>query len=278
MTYLIASMAFVAGFIAGPMVVAFFYTASKFRWFSMVAILGLLAGDVQPVAAQYGRGCYPCRPAYVAPVAVKAVTPNYTTDNHSITYQYTINYAQTPQDQGQTVYGLSTLSQVYGATDLGTLYQQAIRLASDANGYAAQANSGATGLIAQASANQTRIAEIVAKGESVQRAFAAAAPANSATVVTDGFQAQSSASVANVAPLNTGLLESAVRKCQACHAEGTAQQLGGGAVLPAFSAMTDEQKNVMAFRLSTNDAKLRMPKNGTLTDGELKAVLSELLK
>lgn len=247
--------------------------------FSIMVVVWLLPCiHALPAFGQHYRQCVPCYRPYVAPVAIKAVPASYATDNHSVSYAYTINYNHAPQDQGASVYSLSTLSQVYGATDLGTLYQQAIRLASDANGYAAQANSGATGLIAQATASQTRIAEIVAKGEAVQRAFASAAPANSATVVTDGFQAQSSASVANVAPLNTGLLESAVRKCQACHAEGTAQQLGGGAVLPAFSAMTDEQKNVMAFRLSTNDAKLRMPKNGTLTDGELKAVLSELLK
>lgn len=243
--------------------------------FSLAVVLGLLAGGVSHAGGPYRSYCVPCyHPAYVAPV-VKAVTPNYTTDNHSITYQYTINYAQTPQDQGASVYGLSTLSQVYGATDLGTLYQQAIRLASDANTYAAQANSGATGLIAQASANQTRIAEIVAKGEAVQRAFASASPANSATVVTDGYQAQASASVQ---PLNTGLIESVERKCQACHTEATAKANGGGAILPRFSEMTEEQKNVVAFRLSTDNARDRMPKGGNLSSDELKAALAELLK
>lgn len=245
--------------------------------FSLAVVCVLFADGVSHAGGPYRSYCVPCyRPAYVAPV-VKAVTPNYSTDSHAISYTYNIQYAQTPQDQGATVYGLSTLSQVYGATDLGTLYQQAIRLASDANGYAAQANSGATGLIAQAQAGQYRIAEIVAKGEATARAFEAIKPANSATVVTDGFQAQAGAS-AQVQPLNTGIVEGLERKCQVCHAEGNATANGGGAVLPRFSEMTKEQRAVVAYRLSTPDAKEKMPKGGSLTSDELRAAFAELLK
>lgn len=255
---------------------------------------GLLAATMLclPSLAHAGGYCY--TPRYYAPAPVVYTKPAYVAPQPITQISYTYNLTQPAAVQGNTVYGTpasySTLAQVYGQSDLGALYSQAIRLTSDAQTYGAQANAGVQSLVAQAGQERARIAEIVAKGQAASQALAAAAPANSASVQVSGGQQYSqqtaSASVGNVAAAAGQLAVDAntlatihATYCASCHATAeVAATKGGKAVIPPFDQLDAGQRKIVRDRVATHSAEKRMPKNSSLTDAELSVLLDALCK
>jgi hypothetical protein len=86
----------------------------------------------------------------------------------------------------QTLYGYSysTVKDVYGDTNLNTLYQQAARLAQNSQALAGQATGDFSSLVQQEGGNRSRVAEILAKAQAASAALRAAEAAPSAHVTT----------------------------------------------------------------------------------------------
>lgn len=83
-------------------------------------------------------------------------------------------YSQRPTGQGATVYGYNEIADVYANTDLGEIYNTAMRLAEASNRYGADATNGAFKLVDQLGdrasgllSQQLAIAEINAKTNGV---------------------------------------------------------------------------------------------------------------
>ena len=98
-------------------------------------------------------------------------------------------YSQRPTQQGATVYGYNEIADVYANTDLGEIYNTAMRLAEASNRYGADATNGAFRLVDQLGdrasgllSQQLAIAEINAKTAGITtaaRAFGDAIKAES---------------------------------------------------------------------------------------------------
>jgi hypothetical protein len=210
-----------------------------------------------------GRPYYGYR-AYAAPQA-KAYQ-----DNHAVSYQYTINYSQPAALQGQTQYGLSDISSFYGDFDLGAQLNQASRLAEGAQKLAASATSGYGDMLAQTSADRTRIAEILAKGNAAAQALTAANAQSSATIVR---QVTGSAEVKTDPPVNSiGSIEAKCLKCHGGEANG-----GGDVKLPSFGELTAEQADAAMEYVTLQDDRNCADK-AHLTGGELKQLVKFLCK
>jgi hypothetical protein len=122
-------------------------------YISAVNILGLAGNFRLP-----GYGTAPTYPSYSAPHA-----------------PYAAPYAAA---QGNTLYGYSyaNVKDLYGDTNLSTLYQQAARLTQNAQTLAGQGHTDFSDLVAKEGGNRARVAEILAKGQSAVAALQAANP------------------------------------------------------------------------------------------------------
>lgn len=73
--------------------------------------------------------------------------------------------------QGPTVYGYNAYTSKFAQTDTDALYARAARLVENAQKLAGQANLDHSALVHAAGEQQARVAEIIVKGQAVERAF-----------------------------------------------------------------------------------------------------------
>lgn len=227
---------------------------------------------------QCGREYYGYRPVLKAaapagPVA-NSINPigSINTDNSTThSYTYNITYGQLPVNTGAgTLYGYSyaSVADVYGNTDIGALYNQAIRLAGDANAYADKANTNAMSLVAQAGRERAKVAEILAKGQVIAQANASAA-ALAASVSPGPEVAPSSHTVVqgngqtvvnkDPAPVAAGAVQKIFNeKCVRCHRTG---KEAGGLNLEDASRLDATQVQKVLARTTSADPSMRMPKS-----------------
>jgi mono/diheme cytochrome c family protein len=249
---------------------------------------------------QCGRKYCGYRPVWKQAAAVKSEPVHQefnpigsvNTDNSTThSYVYNITYGQLPVAQGSTLYGysFSSVADVYGNTDIGALYNQAIRLAGDSNAYADKATSNAMSLVAQAGRERTKVAEILAKGQVIAQANASAAALASA--VSTGTEVnveasrttESSVSVEHNVKQGDGKTEikpepkpvdtTSVQKifdqrCVECHREGKEK---GGLRHDDAAKLTVQDVEEILSRVTSPNPELRMPKG---QDGAPGAALS----
>lgn len=174
---------------------------------------------------------------------------------------------------GNTLYGYSykSVADLYGQTDLNTLYQQASQLTQNAQSLAGQATTEFQGLAAKAGENQARVAEILARGEALRAMVRAIAPEPRATVTTQGqtFRVQSGAPAEQQATFAKLVAD----KCAACHSGDSAK---GGFDVGRYASLPLDRKIAVWGRLVTNDPEKLMPRDAKggpgqrLTPEELK--------
>lgn len=102
-------------------------------------------------------------------------------------YQAAPGYQSVPYTMNaQTQYGYSysTVKDVYGDTNLNTLYQQAARLAQNSQALAGQATGDFSSLVQQDSTARGRVAEILARAQAAAATYRATEPPPSAHVTT----------------------------------------------------------------------------------------------
>jgi hypothetical protein len=236
-----------------------------------VAIIALVACMAQQAGAnnlyeryiyyQYGKPYYGYR-AYAAPKAYQ--------DNHSVTYNYHIQYAQPAAIQGKTVYGLTDLDPFYGNADIGELFFMSGRLAESSQKYADKATSNFSQLIAVSGEQRARVAEIQAKGNAAAQALHAANAQASASIVTE-VTGGGKHTEAVEQPVNS--IGSIQDKCLKCH--GGKASGGGDVKLPLFSELTAGQADAALEYVTLEDDRNCADK-AKLTGGERKALVKFL--
>jgi len=99
-------------------------------------------------------------------------------------YSSALAYAPQNAYQGSTVYGYtySSIRDLYGQTNLNTLYQQAQRLAESSQQMGQQATRDFSQLVSQEGQSRGRVAEILAAGQAARMALEGARPGDSARI------------------------------------------------------------------------------------------------
>lgn len=165
--------------------------------------------------------------------------------------------------QGNTLYGYSysTVADVYGNSDPALLYQQAAALAKNSQDLGGQATTQFQGLVQADGLNRSRVAEILAKGQTSERTLNASNAQASATVVTQGqgyVPGQTQTTLAF-----SGNRGRAIGACIGCH--GGNSPKGGYAVESHWSLSPEQQMGVVQRLLAEpNDPKYmpRLPNGG----------------
>lgn len=187
---------------------------------------------------------------------------------------------------GNTVYGYSvnSIASVYGDANLSALYQQANRLAENAQKLAGQAQSDFSGLVGQEGANRAKVAEILAKSQAV-REFLKGVEGNGGKVETrtftfkvgpsanGGFDIQKlpvPGGADNAPPMPPAqdirqLWGASASKCAQCHSP---QSKDGGFDVTQYWNMPQEARARVVTRLLTNDENKRMPRTKDGKAGE----------
>ena len=153
-------------------------------------------------------------------------------------------------EQGDTVFSVAQLSDVYNNNDLSVLYQQSARLVENAQGIAGDANAGFTDAIRAEGRERARVAEIIAKTTLVREALRAASPPYSET--TDGTVVESEGGEENLA---TDIHTLIATKCLKCHNDVKAS---GGVDLGQYDKFNETQRRRVLISITTG----RMPKGG----------------
>lgn len=208
--------------------------------------------------------------------------------NNVIGVPVPIQYQAPISAQGSTVYGYSSVADIQGNVDMALLFNQAARLAEQAQQLAGQASSDFSSLVQMEGQNRAEVAMILAQGQAAREALLAVRPEASqarSELRTFSFQITQQAdgtfkimdkseSLAQSNLTAESILES---KCVKCHNQQN--NLGG---LDMTSNMSQDDYDSIINRIKTDDLGLRMPRNsdGTagqkLSDEEI-AVLSEAL-
>lgn len=239
---------------------------------------------------QCGRQYYGYRPVFVENKVEQAAQPlkqeinpigSVNTDN-SVTHSYTYNitYGQLPVAQGNTLYGYSysSVADVYGNTDIGAMYNLAIRLAGDQVAVSDKATGNAMALVAQAGRERSRIVEILAKGQVIAQANASAAALAQSISPGPSVDVQSSTTRGSgqteIVKQPSGRLEPGAvqqvfdKNCVSCHRQGVEK---GGLSLEDASKLSGEDVGKILDRVTSADPKRRMPQ---ASDGHGGASLS----
>ncbi len=208
--------------------------------------------------------------------------PGYTTTTTVDAY----GYSQVPTAQGATVYGYNEIADVYARTDLGEIYNNALRLAEQSNKYGADATNGAYRLVDQLGdrasgllSQQMAIAEIQAK-------------TNGAKALVDSLKAESRLHIEKrtegppvpnpPAPGESPVLDEPAAKatgdvydkltalvntkCVSCHGGKTTQ---AGLNLTDLGKLEQKQVDAIFSRITSQDSEKVMPPNKPLTRGEI---------
>jgi len=206
---------------------------------------------------------------------------------------------------GQTIYGytLSSVKDLYGDNDMNSRFQEANRLAQNAQTLGGQAVQGFQQAVTSEGNNRSRVAEILAQGQIAAQAIQAARPypqASSSTTITqqstgsaitqgrlggDGPRmpyangnGNGSGSIqpqqSRDAPGEVSIIpfEQVAQRCIQCH--GSNKQEGGFNILN-YPAMSAKEKAERVWpRLTHPDKDKRMPKNGpALTPDEVVSII-----
>lgn len=186
--------------------------------------------------------CY-VRTYYYPP---KVARPSYSTNSadNSITYhyEYTINNTQPVTAQGATSYAYSS-ADLYSNVDIGALYNAAIRLASDSNQYGAAATANAQQLVGRLGQENTRVAEILAKGHVAASVLKEASGPNELHLRQEGHAEVGD----DEQPARNDLAELIQQKCISCH---SASAKMGGLVLSDLGNLSDETWDKVLFRIT----------------------------
>jgi hypothetical protein len=160
-------------------------------------------------------------------------------------------------EQGQTLFSVSQLSDIYSQNDLSVLFQQAQQLASGAQQLASDANRQFDDAVVAEAAGRQRIAEIIAKTSLVREALRnAVEPKRDERDIHIGTE--------DTVPIGdvSALIQA---KCIRCH--NTATDKNGGVDLSKYDSFTAEQKDFVFETVASG----KMPKGGKrLTGKELK--------
>lgn len=185
-------------------------------------------------------------------------------------------YLQQPTPQGATVYGYSSVADVYGDVDLGALYQQAIRLGEQGQAFGAKAASDAASLVAQEGENRARVSTILAEGQVAVEKLRAVRPEPQGTIKTQQFrveigpngqpsiqpatpQASASAAVdAGVAEAYRLAQELSDAKCVRCHGGA---ETHANLDLSDLSKLTQDQTDAVLRSIIDPNPETRMPKD-----------------
>lgn len=188
-------------------------------------------------------------------------------------YEYSLtNYGATAGTQ----YGYSynaTARDLYGDNNLGALFQQAGQLTAQALRLGGESNTNFQSLVGQEGGNRARVAEILARGQMAHQVLQALqAPGES-----KGFQFRFKSggqveriSEPNVDPEVTRTNGAAfasvfASKCAACH---TGKDAKGKFTAEAYLAAPLDIKQRVWGLLTTDDDKVRMPRNPDGTPGK----------
>ena len=209
--------------------------------------------------------------AYIDSIAALGLTGNYKWEGYG-----TSGYgSQSLYSSRSTSYGASGLTQygysvksvreMYGETNLNTLYQQSARLTAGAQALAGKANTEFSGLVSAAGDNAARVAEILAQAEAAERALKAARlPAS--TKETTTITGSGTAALPPPRPVEEDLSIAAatdflktvgIPRCASCHSGNT---IKGGFDILKYPTMTDEAKSKVWERIITKDETKRMPR------------------
>jgi hypothetical protein len=197
-------------------------------------------------------------------------------------------YGQSPYaNQGNTIYGYTELSEVYGKLDLALHLNQAARLAEGAQSLSSQAVGGYNTLVDNVQEGQQEVAKIVATGQAAAQALNAQGTAATQAlraaqperpdvqrkqsfffkVVPDGNgnmkaqmldnepvsnQAAATASAQDITALSSKILQN---RCGACHI----QKSEGGFDLNKSGSFTSQTWDKVMDRLRSPDPEKRMP-------------------
>ena len=236
---------------------------------------------------QCGRDYYGYRPVAAPTQGVAAAPANALGQpagaDNSISYVYNINYGQLPSAQGSTVYGYSNTADVYGNTDLGALYNMAIRLASDQATFSDKASKNALSLIAQEQRSRAKVAEILATGQVLHQQNAAnvalaqalaAKPAVSVETTVHSVSSGTQTTVPQVAGQALDVQTVLNNRCVSCHKTGN--EKAGLSMEDAKTLTAQDVKKILARIISPNP-ELRMPRNPDGTAGALSVEESAVL-
>lgn len=176
--------------------------------------------------------------------------------------------------QGSTLYGYSvnSLRQLYGDANLSVLYQQANRLAENAQRLSGQATTDFSALVGQEGGYRAKVAEILAKGQAVQQMLQALQTPEQKFDLKQlqfrtlpGGQLQQMPNADGVVPqvnlqskVDPAFLAHMTQKCGACH---TAPKRQDAFVIADWPNYDINKKAGVIARLVTQDEKERMPRN-----------------
>lgn len=196
---------------------------------------------------------------------------------------------------GSTIYGYSysTVKDLYGSTDLNTLFQQAQRLAQNAQTLGSQATQDFQTAVSQEGNNRSRVAEILAKGQAASQALQSAQGNGITTTSTttqfkidNGKQIQSttnqtvprqqqtqaaSATQQGQARITPEFAQLATIKCLKCHGADK-NKIEGKFDVRNYPDMSVSDKEKVWQRLMTKDEGQLMPKGGPPLTAEEKRV------
>lgn len=178
------------------------------------------------------------------------------------------SYASTYTPNASTQYGysFSSLSQLYGDTNLNALYQQAAQLTSDAQSNGAQANANFQTLLSQQGSAVARISEILARGEVAHRVIQALASPGGVETKSFTFTVNNGQIVrddSKVEPATKAEIQQkwqalAQNRCAQCH---SGPQKKGGFDIASYPQMDMAHKQQVWARLTTDDIAKRMPRD-----------------
>lgn len=199
-------------------------------------------------------------------------------------------YSQLPVAQGSTIYGYTQSADIFGNTDIGQLYNMALRLGSESNKYGSEATINAQNLVGELGKAASAVEETRAKAEGVARIAEAEAKAtvakiqalkgpDRATVTTQSFKVESGNTKqsqigitpqANVAAQGDNLrrLQSIFdTNCISCHKPGGKHS---ELDLTDVTKLTDNDVDKIIERIESHDLTKRMPQG---SDGGVAAPL-----
>ncbi len=185
--------------------------------------------------------------------------------------------------QGNTVYGSTyqQLQQLYGDNSLPQLFQQANRLAENAQRLSGQATTDFSLLVQQEGGNRARVAEILARAEAVKQFMTSLDGPPQTFTQQKSFEFRSDAATGPAQPPapagDPNYLKTApnprkqqfesvfASRCAACHTGAAAK---GKFTLDAYYGMTPDEKLKVWQTLVTKDKDRMMPRKADGTPGD----------
>lgn len=159
--------------------------------------------------------------------------------NNVVAVPVPVPYVYPVAQQGQTIYGYTSVSQAYGNLDLAVLYDRAERLASQAQQLAGQATTDYSTLVESAGSRRANDAAILAAAQALREVLDASGRNNSASRTVTGTAQAATASTADA------VLQS---RCASCHDS-----------YRSASDLSAEQWTAVVARITHAEPQKRMP-------------------